>query len=203
MTRLLLFLLILVPSVAAAELLIAVEYQHKGKRFSAQVLCDEGRPFHQKRTGKRVPLSSQVKKAKKAFQRSRTGKTKAKFQKQRALLRASESACREISAPGDSPPPPSPTPDPNEGLYLPNGDITTSGKIFLGIPLSLSANIFEGLERWQANCLGCHEERRKDTFAELRAAISQPPMYYTEPNLSDETLADIMAYVSRFRQMGL
>ena len=79
------------------------------------------------------------------------------------------------------------------------GNVTAFGKATFGIPSHLPADVITGRTVFNTYCIGCHNERRRFTFAELRQAILQSPMDYDQTQLPDQDLAQIMAYVSRFR----
>lgn len=193
-------------SSAFSQEALEVEYAVKNRTFTSFIFCDSGESLVEKKSGKRIAIAKLVSKAKKLHRKKKSAKTKNSLKKQLALQSAADSACDSVPPSPDIPPSgtpsptPTPTPDSGEGMYESNGDVTRSGKIVLGIPLELNANLFTGLTVWQNTCSGCHEERRRDSFDELRSTISQAPMFFTEGNLSDEDLAQIMAYFGRFQQ---
>lgn len=83
--------------------------------------------------------------------------------------------------------------------FTADGDVTEFGRSVFGLPAGLAANMVTGRTAWMTYCQGCHEERARLTFTEQRQAISQGPMFYTADALSDGDLAQIVAYLFRFR----
>lgn len=92
-----------------------------------------------------------------------------------------------------------PTPTPSQPNFDSNGNVTEAGKTLFEIPSNLSGNISRGLELVDGNCRGCHEERIGRTFTNIRSNISKPPMFFDEVRMPDQDLADIVAYLNRFR----
>lgn len=98
-------------------------------------------------------------------------------------------------------PTPTPTPGaPGEELYFDAaGNLTAYGKAQLGVPATLEANITRGRTAQDGYCTGCHIERTFYAFPVLRERIAQPPMFYDSSRVPDQTLADLVAYLNRFR----
>ncbi|MCO6429608.1 MAG: hypothetical protein J5J00_02020 [Deltaproteobacteria bacterium] len=103
--------------------------------------------------------------------------------------------CRKDSAPGT----PSPTPAPTLGNFDAFGNVTAQGKAAFGIPSIYSGNVSQGKALYQSICIGCHVERVNWSFPALRSAIAQSPMFYDESRISNSDLANITAYLNRFR----
>jgi len=122
----------------------------------------------------------------------------APFKRQQAIKKAGVSACARLSDGGSAPATPTPTPVGSSGNFDSNGNVTAKGKTTFGIPSSLSGNISAG-KTLTANYCGCHGERTGRSFSYLRAAIAQPPMYFNSSQITDATLANITAYLNRFR----
>ncbi|MBX7137671.1 MAG: hypothetical protein K1X83_06775 [Oligoflexia bacterium] len=122
-----------------------------------------------------------------------SGARKSKLQNKLATIttksKAGTAACR---AGGGNPPP-------QLGNFDLNGNVTPQGKVLFGIPSGLTANIFAGKLVLQANC-GCHEERTGRSFSNLRENTRRFPMGYDEVSLPDAALANLTAYLNRFRQ---
>ncbi|MCB0319567.1 MAG: cytochrome c [Bdellovibrionales bacterium] len=186
-----------------------IEYSVKGKLMRAMILCDGEIPTTVR---SRVPqnwieVSKLVNSAKKRVRLKKNTRSKKQLQNFRALLAASIEFCGHTSE--DSPhnppdkhaenPTPSPSPQKKE-LFERNGEVTPFGKAYFGIPDTLNANAIEGYTVYQNTCQGCHGEQTKDSFLELRLAISASPMFFTEQLVSDESLADLVAYLGRFSQ---
>jgi hypothetical protein len=93
------------------------------------------------------------------------------------------------------------TPQSAASSFTASGDVTLAGKNLFAIPPSLSGNITRGKAEFQNNCSGCHTEQRavNKTFTYLRTAIKITPMLFNEGNMPDAQLADITAYLNRFR----
>ena len=79
------------------------------------------------------------------------------------------------------------------------GNVTAAGKIAFGIPANLSADITTGKAVYNSYCVGCHVEKTGKSFSFLRTAIAQSPMLYDEAQIPDAKLAQITAYLNRFR----
>lgn len=92
---------------------------------------------------------------------------------------------------------PAPTPTPEQGNFDGAGNLTAKGKIAFGVPDNLSGNITAGGAISRSYCT-CHEERLGREFYSVRSAITQPPMSFTTGEISDQTLADLIAYLNRF-----
>jgi hypothetical protein len=116
--------------------------------------------------------------------------------------------CRGV---GGNPPPsgtstPAPTPTSATGggsSFDAQGNVTQAGMALFSIPSGLSANIERGRVAHEQNC-GCHLVKPNlpqtgRPFTNLRARIAQSPMFLSESKVSDATLADITAYLNRFR----
>jgi len=71
--------------------------------------------------------------------------------------------------------------------------------MLFGIPSNLSANISAGKSVQAAKCTGCHEERLGHTFFDVRTNIKRSPMLYDESQIPDPMLANLIAYLNRFR----
>jgi hypothetical protein len=101
-----------------------------------------------------------------------------------------------------------PTPITNsDSFFLSNGDVTIAGKEVMGIPTNLSANLMRGREKYGGGdagygCMGCHsQEKRNSTYDRINRAIVDPtgPMYGIVRPMPPSDLADIVAYLNRFR----
>jgi hypothetical protein len=79
------------------------------------------------------------------------------------------------------------------------GNVTEKGKVTFGIPSQLSGNVTTGKNVSRSFCSGCHSEKVNRTYPELDAAIRKSPMLYDESNMTRQELADIVAYLNRFR----
>jgi len=92
------------------------------------------------------------------------------------------------------------TPAPTISFFDVNGEMTTEGKQFLAIPVALSANIEQGLTLFsQYQCIKCHSERLNRTFETYRENLKRAPMNFNEISLPDSDLANLTAYLNRFR----
>lgn len=102
---------------------------------------------------------------------------------------------------GGSSPSPTPTPPPtgSSGCFDSSGSVTSAGKAKFGIPSSLSASISAGKSAVQAMCSGCHSDELGKSFGQYRTAIAVDPMFYDEAQVPNSTLANITAYLNRFR----
>lgn len=91
-------------------------------------------------------------------------------------------------------------PDPGiTGNFTSSGQVTAAGKLAFGIPDYLSADITTGRSAYNNYCAGCHEERVNRSFSDLRENTKRSPMFYDENTLTDATLAQITAFLNRFR----
>lgn len=80
------------------------------------------------------------------------------------------------------------------------GNVTAAGKALFGIPSNLNASIDAGLTVHNFNsCAGCHGEERNRTFSAYRTIIAGPEMGFSVNDINDQQLADLTAYLNRFR----
>lgn len=98
-----------------------------------------------------------------------------------------------------SPPAPLPTNTPLSGNFDSRGNVTEKGKSVFGIPSNLSANVSAGKIVSQSFCTGCHGERVGLSYQTIDSAIRRSPMLYDESAISRQQLADLVAYLNRFR----
>lgn len=77
------------------------------------------------------------------------------------------------------------------------GNVTEKGKTTFAIPSSLTANIEKGrLVSNNNSCTGCHGEKTSRSYTNLAGILPAAPMYI---QLSSQDLANLTAYVNRFR----
>ena len=127
--------------------------------------------------------------------------SRSKYDRLKALVSLGSRACKKISTvtPGSSPTPaPTSTPEPTGNFDL-QGNVTPAGKILFGIPSSLVANVTAGKSVQTAKCSGCHTEKTGRTFLYLRSSIQRSPMLFDEGQIPDPMLANLVAYLNRFR----
>ncbi len=95
-------------------------------------------------------------------------------------------------------PRPTATPSSGGGNFDANGNVTAQGKTAFGIPSSLSGNVSVGQGVFSQNCQGCHSsnENVNKTFSQYKSIIGAAPMFI---NLSDSSLANLVAYMNRFK----
>lgn len=145
-------------------------------------------------------LAQKLKKLRRRFLNN--SRLAAKFRKNRKFNRSAKKACKNAPvSPTPTPAPtgtPAPTPTP---VFDANGNVTPAGKTFLGIPAELEANIDTGENAHNFNgCSDCHGERTMWLYPQLEARIELEPMFILVPeDLSRQDLADIVAYLNRFR----
>ena len=119
-----------------------------------------------------------------------------------STLRSRSSRGGEVCRNGDdggSTPTPKPTTTPSLGNFDSVGNVTAKGKQTFGIPSNLSGNVSKGKTVHSTKCTGCHSEHTNLTFSQYRTWVGQFPMSYTTSSLPDGELADITAYLNRFR----
>lgn len=93
-----------------------------------------------------------------------------------------------------------PTPTPAPGNFDLSGNLTEKGKTTFGVPAHLSGNTTTGRALWNGYCAGCHtSEQGNRSFSNLRTAIAGEPMYYTTTEITDVQLANLVAFLNRFR----
>ena len=91
------------------------------------------------------------------------------------------------------------------------GNVTDAGKDCFRIPRALSANVLEGSQHVNQYCVTCHGPNlldvpnailfdREFTFTRERTRVS--PMNFNEQSLTDDVLADIAAFLNRYRDSG-
>ena len=174
-----------------------------------QISCYNGAPGIVK--NKRGKLSFKnykilARKQNQKFKKTGNKKAKNKARKFRTLFKQGKSVCEALR--GDQTPTPTPKSDPNP-TPTPNQDIPTTyfdrdgnvnefGKTRFGIPAQFEANILDGQTAFNRYCTGCHGERTRGSLAELRASTSKSPMLFSEEELPDQELADLLAYFRRF-----
>ena len=123
-----------------------------------------------------------------------------RLKKWKKFNRKAKRACsdaRELNPTPTPTPTPGPTPVP---VFDSNGNVTPEGKVFLGIPTNLNANINAGFNAHEfQGCGDCHSERTNWHYQELEVRLEQDPMYILVPEtVSYQELADITAYLNRF-----
>ncbi|MCB0329596.1 MAG: hypothetical protein KDD70_08030 [Bdellovibrionales bacterium] len=131
-----------------------------------------------------------------------TGSTKArkKWQLFRQVWSAGLPVCQALSS-GDPAPTVTATPNqPVPATYFDfNGSMNEFAKARFQIPLNLDANIVDGQGLFNRYCSGCHIERPRDSFPLMRQIIAGSPMLFSEQEIPDSALADIMAWLLRRR----
>jgi cytochrome c553 len=93
-----------------------------------------------------------------------------------------------------------PTKNPSAPNFDANGNVTSTGRELFQIPVAVSANMQRGKVVQENLCGTCHLERTNRTFSYLRFRTAQDPMFFDQVTLSDQDLADLTAYLNRFRQ---
>ena len=163
-------------------------------RKREKVFCLKTTPGGIKTTNSKITFTSF------ATTLSKTSKTRAKTQYTRlqALVKLGTAECKKILAVPTPTPTPIPTATPT-GNFDFQGNVTPTGKLLFGIPSALQANITVGKTVFNAKCFGCHVERTGRTFLDIRTNIKQPPMLYDEVQIPDADLANLIAYLNRFR----
>lgn len=150
---------------------------------------------------------------------SRTSRSStSKYNRLKALVSLGTKECKRIAKvnPGTTPSPTgtpepgntasptprptaTPTPEPLTGNFDLQGNVTPAGKLLFGIPSSLTANVTAGKAAQAAKCSGCHLEKTGRTFMYVRTSIQRSPMLYDEAQIPDPMLANLVAYLNRFR----
>jgi hypothetical protein len=166
--------------------------------------------------GRELLLTRRIKVLKKQLQKA-TGQKKAKIGKQIRVLaklnRMVVKVCKQTSSslftptPGSTLTPSTPTPtvvpttggNVGEGNFDNDGNVTSTGKALFGIPDSLSANVSRGKLVHDQQCVGCHAPKTNKSFSYLRTEIAKSPMFIDTTRMPDATLADLTAYINRFR----
>ena len=160
---------------------------YKGKRTT--IYCYKGTAGTSKVSGSSAKFTSYK------YLLSKTSRTRSRstYDKYQSLDLLGKKACKSASAT------PTPTPNPQTGNFDNNGNVTAAGKAIFGIPSNLSANISAGRTVQQVKCTGCHVERTNYTFPVVREKIKQSPMLFDEEQVPDQQLANLVAYLNRFR----
>lgn len=142
-------------------------------------------------------FKASIKKARKQVRKApedKLAKRARRLAKLKGINRKGKKACRQaLNGGGDD------EDSGNENNFDSNGDVTANGKALFQIPSNLSANVSRGQIIFQEYCTGCHMEQRNLTFPYYRNAIAGPPMSYNENDLPDQELADLVAWLNRFR----
>ncbi len=122
-------------------------------------------------------------------------KLKLKLKKYKKREKEGNLACAtgpdNSNPPGGSPP--------SGGNFDLQGNVTEIGKINFGIPANLSANVDVGLGIYNSMCVGCHTANLNRSFTDYREKTKLSPMLYDEISLPDNNLANLTAYLNRFR----
>jgi hypothetical protein len=84
---------------------------------------------------------------------------------------------------------------PGSAYFDASGNVTELGKGAFGIPAALSANVGRGQVIVQANC-SCHAEKTNRSFSTVKTRTAGTPMFF---QFTDPQIADIVAYLNRFR----
>lgn len=113
-----------------------------------------------------------------------------------SIKKAGSKACVGLA---DGLPAPTPTPFTGiEGNFDASGNLTAKGKVTFGVPASIDGNISVGRVLSATNC-ACHSEMNGRSFSYLRATIAGAPMYFDATQIPDSMLANLTAYLNRFR----
>ena len=174
----------------------SVRYKKSGRNTNALVYCLGKTPGSAKNTSAGLlftPYSVAVSKLK------AKGIRGAKLDTAVALRRAGTTACAHIGS-GTPSLTPTPTATPNLGNtnFDSSGNVTPKGMVVFGIPSSLSGNITAGKNIVQSYC-SCHSDKNGLSFNSLRSAIALSPMFFDSTQVADPMLANITAYLNRFR----
>lgn len=207
--RFLLLFVTVFSSIANAQLLDSSQLKEtsvviKGKTH--RVFCYEKTPGSVKPRDSKFLFSSFASQIKK-LKSSRKKKDKSKVSSLQSLLNSSKKECGKI--PGSTPTPipnatqipvtPTPTQVPVVNNFDAQGNVTEKGKAAFQIPSNLSANISLGKIIYNRYCTGCHLEKTGISFPYARAIIKTSPMLYDESQIPNSELAQLIAYLNRFR----
>jgi hypothetical protein len=168
------------------------------------IFCLEGTPGLAKPRGSQFKFISFKSKTKVLKKR---GAPAAKLKKFRMYNKLGKTACAEIPAATPTPTPsstPAPTPVPpveNPYFDLITGEVKPAGLDRFEIPEGVSANLFRGERNIEGTC-SCHDTKSNPlpqnwTFPQYRERTSQSPMFFVEESLTNEELADIVAWLNR------
>jgi hypothetical protein len=175
----------------------SIEITTKKGTVTKDIFCHNGLPGLARQRGDRYKFTSFKEKIKKL---KKKGAPKPKIKKFRVMNRLGKEACAEAPQPT-----PTPTPTPIPPVDNPYFDFTTgavkeAGKIKFEIPLEIDANLFRGEQDTPSTC-SCHGKGnpipQNLTFPVYREKTSQEPMLFNENSLTDEDLADIVAWLNR------
>ncbi|MCB0309930.1 MAG: cytochrome c [Bdellovibrionales bacterium] len=141
-------------------------------------------------------------KARKTTDSLKAGKLKKKARDLKKRAKAANRLCVGGPNSGGSNIPPSPTPRPTTTpstlCYNSDGSVTSAGKIKFKIPLSMDASLDRGNSFYSNNCTGCHVERRGYSYTAVISAIRADPMNFTTSQVSNQDVADIIAFLNRY-----
>ncbi|MBN8550879.1 MAG: hypothetical protein J0M12_16310 [Deltaproteobacteria bacterium] len=154
-----------------------------------------------------LPFATQIKALKlsaKSAGPAKKAKLLAKIKTLKTTMKKGNAACKNgppSGGGGGGGTQPTATPTPAApGNFDMAGNVTAKGKALFGIPSSLNGNISAGRSTWQAQCMGCHSDKLNRTMSQYRGLISQAPMFFDSNEIPDSTLANLTAYLNRFRQ---
>jgi hypothetical protein len=90
---------------------------------------------------------------------------------------------------------------PADGDYFDSsGNLTADGKLAFGVPSELSGNVTSGRVLHDNNsCKSCHTEKTNSSYSLVLESLEEPSMTYLADSLSTADLANLVAYLNRFR----
>lgn len=154
-------------------------------------------------SGRVSSIAKQIRAVRSALERAQGAKKTSLLKKLKSLTRLKREVigiCNEGDSSGSGTPTPTTTPTGTSGgNFDVQGNVTAKGIATFLIPAGLSANIDRGKLVYELNCTGCHVAKTGYPFTALRTKIAVAPMDFDSSEITDASLADLTAYLNRFR----
>jgi hypothetical protein len=154
--------------------------------------------------GRVASLEKRIRKIRLALEAAEGAKKTSLLNKLKSLIRLKREVvgvCKEVVPPVSATPTPTSTPTSGTsgGNFDAQGNVTVKGMAIFMIPAGLGANIERGKLVYDLNCTGCHVAKTGRPFTTLRTKIAEAPMDFDSSEIPDASLADLTAYLNRFR----
>lgn len=176
--------------------------EHQGVSYSCSATGSSYEVGKVTNGGRVSSLAKQIRKLRLALEAASGAQRTSLLNKLKSLMRLKREVvdvCKAVSSPVSGTPTATPSPGSGSGNFDAQGNVTAKGMALFMIPAGLSANIDRGKSVYDLNCTGCHDPKTGRPFTTLRAKIALPPMDYDSSEITDAALADLTAYLNRFR----
>lgn len=188
-------------SILHAQTLDEFVVEHKGINYSCSASGGSYEVGKVSNNGRISSLSKQIRTVRLALENAQGAKRtnlSNKLKNLQRLKREVVGVCKEANSTGSTTLTPIATPT-SSGNFDAQGNVTSKGMALFMIPAGLSANIDRGKVVYDLNCTGCHAAKTGRPFTTLRTDIAKAPMDFDSSEITDASLADLTAYLNRFR----